>query len=603
MSVSPRGAAVKVIVVYWAMLVFGMMLYTALRIDALDALQPIWVGAIGGTVLGQVLAVQRIRMWLAILVIVSCGIMLLPQLPEGVHGTNLWLAYVPAALCGYWSLGDRTSLAAFWFPAVIWMLSILDGTSANAMPDGTGLVLFAGLAALFVIYLRVREERRVALWRTVAPTPLAAPRPPILLKERPGPQLARVGWAMLVSALGFTATAWLAPRLWQPESFDGGPVMVKPRDPAGQLVGLPCCPRDDVAPVTRARVKEYFDVGRGHDELGEPQRPGIDCRVCRGRGTSEYGYDRAVTPDETYGVGGGALAIDEVPAFVGTGPSGGSITTGMQAGDDGTAIASATPPSTTDRWAHAAPDPGAQPAPYVPPTYAPDPPVVPQPTITPHEPRPVPVEHPPIPAPIATPPPLPPPPPSQIDPPPIPPAPVAAPPPSIAAAHDEPPATAGDAPAPSDRDAPPPPRPPSTIGPLVLHWAAVLVAAALLFQLAALALRPLRRFVTLRHLRRPFWDETVDQRVSNSWQLALVGLRDAGWRTSAAEPPGELARRVNIDGVERCATILERARHGIGIDRDDLAEMTSAADLAYRTARARLGRIARVVAWIRWPLA
>ena len=594
MIASPRGAAVKVVVVYWAMLVFGMMLYTALRIDALAALQPIWIGAIGGTVLGQVLAVQRIRMWLAILVIVSCGIMLLPQLPEGIHGSNLWLAYVPAALCGYWSLGDRTSLAAFWFPSVIWMLSILDGTSANAMPDGTGLVLFAGLAALFVLYLRVREERRVALWRTVAPTPLAVTRPPILLKERPGPQLARVGWAMLVSALGFAATAWLAPRLWQPESFDGGHVPIASHD---HHAGLPCCPRRDIAPVTRARVKEYFDVGRGHDELGAAQRPGIDCHVCRGSGTSESGADYGAIVDEMYRAGDGALAIDEVPAFVGTSPSGGTITTGMQAGDDGTAIASATPPSTTDRWAHA-PDLGAQPAePYVPPAYAPDPPA--QPTITP-TPPPVPVEHSPVPVPAETPPPLPPP---QHDPPPIVPAPAGPPPPPIATAHDEPSPTAGVAPAPTEQDAPPPPRPPSTIGPLVLHWAAVLVAAALLFQLAALALRPLRRFVTLRHLRRPFWDETVDQRVSNSWQLALVGLRDAGWRTSAAEPPGELARRVNIDGVERCATILERTRHGIGIDRDDLAEMTSAADVAYRTARARLGRVARLVAWIRWPLA
>ena len=40
-------------------------------------------------------------------------------------------------------------------------------------------------------------------------------------------------------------------------------------------------------------------------------------------------------------------------------------------------------------------------------------------------------------------------------------------------------------------------------------------------------LRCYRRLLALRHLRRPFWPETVDQRVSNLWQLMLVGLRDA----------------------------------------------------------------------------
>src|SRR5258708_6310567 len=107
-----------------------MALYTALRLDALDAIAPVWIGTIGGTRLG--------------------------------------MAFLPAAVSGYWSLGDRTSLAAFWFPAVIWMLSILDGTDASAMPDRTGLALLAALAAMFVVYLCVREERRVALWRAVA---------------------------------------------------------------------------------------------------------------------------------------------------------------------------------------------------------------------------------------------------------------------------------------------------------------------------------------------------------------------------------------------------------------------------------------------------
>ncbi|TMQ12649.1 MAG: hypothetical protein E6J90_30785 [Deltaproteobacteria bacterium] len=123
-----------------------------------------------------------------------------------------------------------------------------------------------------------------------------------------------------------------------------------------------------------------------------------------------------------------------------------------------------------------------------------------------------------------------------------------------------------------------------------------------MFQLVRLALRPLRRLVTLRHLRRPFWNETVDQRVSNSWQLALVGLRDAGWRAGATEAPNQLARRVNVEGIDRCAAILERARHGIGLDTTDLAEMGTAADVAYRAARTGIGAFARAISWLRWPL-
>jgi hypothetical protein len=144
---------------------------------------------------------------------------------------------------------------------------------------------------------------------------------------------------------------------------------------------------------------------------------------------------------------------------------------------------------------------------------------------------------------------------------------------------------------------------PSHAGSIALRWAALLAGALLMSQLFALALRPVRRAIALRHFERPFWDETVDQRVSNAWQLALVGLRDAGWRTTGQESPTAFAKRVNIDGLERCATILERARHGIGIDRDDLAEMTTSATTAYRSARARTSRSARSLAWMRWPLA
>jgi hypothetical protein len=150
-------------------------------------------------------------------------------------------------------------------------------------------------------------------------------------------------------------------------------------------------------------------------------------------------------------------------------------------------------------------------------------------------------------------------------------------------------------------DAPHQPASPA-FGASLLRGLIALAAAALIFQLVGFALRPLRRMLTLRHLRTPLWDETVDQRVSNSWQLALVGLRDAGWCPGASEPPQALARRVGIDSLERCATILERARHGLGVDAEDLAIMRASADDAYRAARTDLGAFARAVGYMRWPL-
>lgn len=137
----------------------------------------------------------------------------------------------------------------------------------------------------------------------------------------------------------------------------------------------------------------------------------------------------------------------------------------------------------------------------------------------------------------------------------------------------------------------------------MLRLILTLLVAAAAFVTATLTLRPLRRAVALRHLRQPYWAEPLEQRVSNLWQLALVGLRDAGFCARAGEPPEELARRVRVDGVRDCASVLERARHGLGLDDGDLAAMSRAADLAYRAARARLSIFARAASAIRWPLA
>jgi hypothetical protein len=129
-----------------------------------------------------------------------------------------------------------------------------------------------------------------------------------------------------------------------------------------------------------------------------------------------------------------------------------------------------------------------------------------------------------------------------------------------------------------------------------------LLGFALAAAIVQIMLRPLRRTLVLRHLARPFWPETVDQRVSNLWQLMLVGLRDAGVRAVPGESPHELARRVALDGVSACASVLERTRHGVRVDAEDLASMERGARAVYAAARAQAGLLSRAWSWLRWPL-
>ena len=569
-----KSSTIKVLVVYWALLAFGMALYTTVRSEALDVLAPVWVGAIAGTVLGQVLALRGIRLWLVIWLVVATGLVWIPLLPDTMGQRAVWMAYVPAALCGFWCLGDRTSLVAFWFPAVLWMLTILDGTNASAVPDTGGLVLLGGLAVMFLVFLRVREERRIALWNTVSPSPLATIQPVVTLHDGAGARLPRIVWAVVVSALGFAATMWLAPRLWQTETFDGGQVQVALHDPA---IGLPCCPRHATAPTTRARMKEYFDLGRGHEHVGDPVIE-TGCRVCLDTTGGEIvGESDPVIGGYHDGVYRPDYDRPYAPAF-----DGGSYA--VQAGNHPSLVTQDPVPTVQHAYEPPAPIEHHE-APH---QIAP----------TPHEP--VPPAHPaaPIqPAPQVLPPQPPPPPPVVAQVPELPravtPPPARKLPPPPAANTARPDVAPGD---------PPQLHAPSHATAFVLQWAAILTASLLMIQLVALVLRPVRRAIALRHFAQPFWDETVAQRISNAWQLALVGLRDAGWRTSSHESPSAFAKRVDVAGLERCATILERARHGIGIDRDDLADMTASAQTAYRTARAKATPAARAVSWMRWPL-
>jgi len=270
--------ATPVVLVYWLLLVGGLLIFGLTQIDdnaTFASFAALWAGAVGGTLVGQCLALRDFRLWIAALVIAAVVAFGAPLVPSLLAGPMLWRAFVPAALCGFWSLGDRTALVAFWFPAVVWMLSILDRSDATRAPDGTGLALLGALAVLFLAFLRARESRRVGLWRTIAPQPIASSKPPEMLREAPAHQLARAGWGLAVSAITIAVTGWIAPTLWQRERL--------PARPAHSALGtMPCCPVYD-AELERLRVKEYLDLGHGHDARVVRTRDEIGRASCRER--------------------------------------------------------------------------------------------------------------------------------------------------------------------------------------------------------------------------------------------------------------------------------------------------------------------------------
>ena len=147
--------ATPLVAIYWVTLIIGLVVYSTVRVDAED-LGALWAGALAGTVIGQGLALRDVRGWFAAALVGVMALVFAPLLAVGGAPAALWQALVPAALCGYWSLGERTAPAAFWFPAMTWMLTVvdrLDGDDAAATMDARAFVLLGGVAVAFLALL------------------------------------------------------------------------------------------------------------------------------------------------------------------------------------------------------------------------------------------------------------------------------------------------------------------------------------------------------------------------------------------------------------------------------------------------------------------
>jgi hypothetical protein len=585
-SNAPRGTAAAPLL-YWLTVICGLAGITILRLDDERHVVPIWFGSIVGLALGQLLAVLRIRVWTATLAVVMSSWLIGPAvyllLGElfgfGADTDMALMTLLPAFVCGYASLTERGGLLAFWYPAMLWMLVILDGEAADSFAPRAYLPMAVGLGVMFIAFLRARETRRVALWKAYGSTELATPAPDTILRASPMAGLAQLAWTTMVGGGVFLIAAFVAPNLWKKDhALHQKAAQVPPPVRYDATTSLPCCPES----WRTEKVKEYIALKNEHDaqrvetnynncsycpppEAKEEMGPyamnyGSGVRVM---GVSDgyywqYGYNHY---DPVYHYYRWQNNYAAAPSYDNT-----------YAQYDYNRYDNGYNPS--------AQPPVYNPAPvvnnYVPPqtayTYTPpviDPPkpiIQPKPVVKPvapvatqrpvvHAPvtQPVAVSTPKTPKPAATPP-------------------VKRPEPKVVVVKE---------------DAPP--------------WGFFLPFLASIV-LIPLAWRFLRRQVTLRHLTSPFWTEPVDQRISNHWQRMLVGLRDAGIQLRVTEQPAAFAKRVKIAGMETCATILERVRHGVRIEDADIREMNAATNEVYETSRKKAGVAGRVAAAFRWPL-
>jgi hypothetical protein len=581
---TPAAPTATAPLLYWLLIVCGLAGLTFQRFDAPRGLVFLWAGTVGGAALGQLIARLRVRAWV-LGALGAAGGWLLPIfvfiLWEAIRGPaeTCVYAFVPAFVCGYLSFSARFGLAALWYPAVLWMLVMLDGPVPDAFDARGALPVGVGLAALFVAFLRASETRRVALWQAHASERLAALRPRAVLRVAPLRAASQVAWTGLVGATALVLTAWIAPHLWQREQIKHATLLAaqaaqraaaeRPKAPAWATERLPCCPENE-RQEQRERVREYLPLLNGADDYERALAtitPPEACTACRdgepldsasGNASSAWSYDAyASGAYASYG------SSEPPPVDLSTTPStpsnGWESFAATQAPSSAPPLAPVAPVAPTVAPPHVAPTAEAT----LPPALGTKPPAPAAPSAPPAATTAVAPSH--APAAIA----------------PKPAAGGASPRPAVVVlgpAHAAPPIDAG------------------------APW-----RSALALGLSALALhvlvRAARRQLTLRHLARPFWNETLDQRISNHWQRVLIGLRDAGIHATHDEQPQALARRVGIEGLATCATILERVRHGVRVDADDLAVMHAAASDVYRAARDKAGLAARMAAWLRWPLA
>ena len=229
-----RSATTLVALTYALVLIAGLLAaHRALERASSGTAAALWIGTVVGTVLGLWAATARLRvlfvlgvMPVAMAVVVQGGVVVsLAGWFEPPSSASLEIgvmkAFLPALFCGYAALSERGGLVAFWFPTSIWMIAVLDGTGGLTWAGVASWGKLSALAALFVLFLFVREARRVAVWRSFATRALARPRPAAVLRRSPSQSIAQLAWLAGMGVGTLALAAWVAPHLWQSEKVPG----------------------------------------------------------------------------------------------------------------------------------------------------------------------------------------------------------------------------------------------------------------------------------------------------------------------------------------------------------------------------------------------
>ncbi len=113
--------------------------------------------------------------------------------------------------------------------------------------------------------------------------------------------------------------------------------------------------------------------------------------------------------------------------------------------------------------------------------------------------------------------------------------------------------------------------------------------------------RPVKRLLTVRHLRDPLWKTAATGRIEHGWRLVEIALADAGVRARPGEPAVSLLKRAGptlqrvasghreIKGLHDAALIRDRVAYGLGVGPDDVALMDRVSRWAFDTVWERLG--------------
>jgi hypothetical protein len=116
--------------------------------------------------------------------------------------------------------------------------------------------------------------------------------------------------------------------------------------------------------------------------------------------------------------------------------------------------------------------------------------------------------------------------------------------------------------------------------------------------------RPLRRWLLLRHLRRPFWKLSPTERARNLWRYVRIGLDDAKLGPRPGEPLEDLVQRIETtreksaqpppEGLRDVVDLTGRIHFGLGIPEGALDTLQARAQTAWRALVQPLPRGQRV---------